>query len=94
MQSAAIIKSIIEGDETATPEEVKRVLKAISMSREPMKGITTKQACSILGCTPCTLRRYEKNGYIAGVRYSARHVRWDETNIRHFAENGIDGSAL
>lgn len=92
MQSRDMIIAALNADPTATPADKKRILDAIE--NKPIrkeKMLTTKQACELLDdCHPITLRRLEQRGVLTPVRYSKRKLRWRESELLEFLENGID----
>ena len=92
MQIQEIIKAAIDSDPTATPQERRRILAALKepdTNRKP-RLITRKQACEILGgCSTKTISRYVKRGLIREIRFTARRIRFDESEILRLAREGV-----
>lgn len=91
MQSREIIVAALNADPTATPAQKRRILDAIEdKPARKEKTLTTKQACELLGdIHPITLRRLEQRQILTPVRYSKRKLRWRETELLDFLNNGI-----
>ena len=88
-QTRKYIELALAGDPTIDQPMKKKALKLLEGRSEHRRLITTKRACELLSCHPLTLRRMEKRGHIQAIRYSARRLRWDESQILEFANCGI-----
>ena len=91
MQSRDMIIAALNADPTATPADKKRILAAIEdRPTRKEKMFTSKRACELLDdISLATLRRLERRGVLTPVRYSKRKLRWRESELRDFLENGI-----
>jgi len=76
-----------------TPEEKKRILSASKEPKlSPEKMLTRKQVAALLGVHSETIKRYGRKKLLTPVRFSARAVRYAETQVRDFMRNGAGGS--
>jgi len=87
-----VLKRILDMDETISQENAEEILSACTQAG-PQKNITrhlieVKEAMKILGVSRPTLKGYVKKGFISQISLSPRKIRFDEENIRHFAETG------
>lgn len=94
MQSKDMIIAALNADPTATPAQKRRVLDALNDTQQRKdRMLSTRQACELLGgIHPITLRRLEKRQVLIPVRYSKRKLRWRESALIEFLENGITES--
>lgn len=76
-----------------TPEEKKRILSALKEPKPATeKMLTRKQVADLLGVHVETIKRYGRKKLLNPVRFSARAVRYAETQVRDFMCNGAGGS--
>ncbi len=73
----------------ATPEELKRILKA-AKEPTPKKQImlTRKEVAARLGVHTETIKRYGRKGLLHPVRFTARAVRYSEAEVLNFMQTG------
>ena len=85
-----VVRSILAADETVTKDKLESVLRNLRQTAAPHRHlIGARQAMAILGgISRPTLRSYVKNGYISQIAFSSRKIRFDENEIRNFADNG------
>ena len=85
-----VVRSILAADETVSKDKLESVLRNLRQTAAPHRHlIGARQAMAILGgISRPTLRAYVKNGYISQIGFSSRKVRFDEEEIRNFADNG------
>jgi len=83
------IKLALASDPDIDGQLQKKVFSLLEGKSTRRNLISTGQACAILGCHAITLRRAEKRGHLKAIRYSARRLRWDESEIIEFANRGI-----
>jgi len=84
-----VIRSILTADETVTKDKLESVLRNLRQTTAPHRHlIGARQAMEILGVSRPTLRAYVKQGFISQIGFSSRKVRFDEDEIRRFADNG------
>lgn len=91
-----VVRSILTADETVSNEKLESVLRNMRQTTAQHRHlIGAKQAMQILGgISRPTLRNYVKMGYISQIDFSSRKVRFDEDEIRNFADNGIPAPKL
>jgi hypothetical protein len=92
IQTAPVIKSLLDSDPLATPEEKKAILNALrgNKSTRP-KLISKKVAAEICDSSTKSIDRYSARGYLTPIRFSKRKLRFDEAEVIAFARNGIEG---
>ena len=88
-----ILKRILDMDETISQENAEGILFACTQTTPQNSKkhhlIEARDAMRILGVSRPTLKGYVKKGYISQIALSPRKIRFDEENIRHFAETGV-----
>lgn len=84
-----VIRSILAADETVPKDKIDIVLRTFRQMKTHRHLIGARQAMEILGVSRPTLRAYVKQGGISQIGFSSRKVRFDEEEIRSFADNGI-----
>ena len=85
-----VVRSILTADETVTKDKLESVLRNLRQTTAPHRHlIGAKQAMEILGVSRPTLRSYVKQGFINQIAFSTRKVRFDEDEVRCFADNGV-----
>ena len=89
-----VVRSILAADETVSKDKLESVLRNLRQTTAPHRHlIGARQAMAILGgISRPTLRAYVKNGYISRIGFSSRKVRFDEEEIRNFADNGVSST--
>ena len=91
-----LIKNILAVDDTVSKDKADDILFACTQVRtEALKCrhlINAKESMKIIGVSRPTLNGYRKKGFITQVVLSPRKIRFDEENVRHFAEKGIQGT--
>lgn len=84
-----VIRSILTADETVTKDKLESVLRNLRQTTVQHRHLVgARQAMEILGVSRPTLRAYVKQGFISQIGFSSRKVRFDEDEIRRFADNG------
>ena len=90
-----LIKNILAVDETVTKGKADDILFACTQEQftgsKPRHLINVKEAMRILDVSRPTLVAYVKKGAITQIVLSPRRIRFDEDNVRCFAENGLRG---
>ena len=85
-----VVRSILTADETVTKDKLESELRNLRQTTAPHRHlIGAKQAMEILGVSRPTLRSYVKQGFIKQIAFSTRKVRFDEDEVRCFADNGV-----
>ena len=88
-----LIKNILAVDETVTKGKADDILFACtheqSSDSKPRHLINIKEAMRILNVSRPTLTAYVKKGAITRIVLSPRRIRFDEGNVRCFAEKGL-----
>ena len=86
-----IIKTAIENDASATPEDKARIIAAFDPkpTRRKVIPLTTKEAAEFFDIHVVTLRRWEKEGRIKAIRLSPRKIRWDRNVLEDLIANGM-----
>ena len=93
MQSAPIIRATIQSDPSIPSEQRERLLAALEPSKPATeKMITRLDVAGMLNCHPETVKRYGKKGLLHPVRFSARAVRYPESEVLSLMRNGAGGS--
>ena len=88
-----VVRSILTADETVTKDKLESVLRNLRQTTAQHRHlIGARQAMELLGVSRPTLRSYMKQGFISQISFSSRKVRFDEEEIRIFAENGAPQS--
>lgn len=84
-QTVDFVGTILAADPSITPEHRERIIRECRKTTVNTRLLTTVEACRTLDPDhpphPVTLRRYEKRGLLRPVRYSARYIRWPESQI-------------
>ena len=88
-QTSDLIASLLQSDETVTPEIRDYILRAMRQATPKRKLITAKGAMEVLGVSRPTLREYVKRGVLKQINISTRKVRFDEEEVSRLAYNGI-----
>ena len=85
-----VVRSILAADETVSKDKLESVLRNLRQTTAPHRHlIGAKQTMQMLGnISRPTLRSYVKQGFISQISFSSRKVRFDEEQIRNFADNG------
>ena len=84
-----VIRTILAADETVPKDRIESVLRNFRQMKTHRHLIGARQAMEILGVSRPTLRGYVKQGFITQIGFSSRKVRFDEDQIRNFADNGV-----
>ncbi len=84
-----IIASLLASDETVSPEQKDAIMRATRQTTPKRKLINAKTACEILGISRPTLREYVRKGVLEQINISSRKVRFDEMQVSHLANCGI-----
>ena len=84
-----VIRTILAADETVPNDKIEIVLRNFRQMKTHRHLIGARQAMEILGVSRPTLRGYVKQGFITQIGFSSRKVRFDEDEIRNFADNGV-----
>ena len=85
-----VVRSILTADETVTKDKLESVLRNLRQTTAQHRHlIGARQAMAILGVSRPTLRGYVKQGFITQIGFSSRKVRFDEEEVRRFADNGV-----
>ena len=88
-----LIKNILAVDETVTKGKADDILftctQEQSSDSKPRHLINVKEAMRILDVSRPTLTAYVKKGAITRIVLSPRRIRFDEGNVRCFAEKGL-----
>ena len=88
-QTSDLIASLLQSDETVTPEMRDYILRAMRQAAPRRKLISAKGAMEVLGVSRPTLREYVKRGVLEQINISTRKVRFDEEEVSRLAYNGI-----
>ena len=65
-----------------TPEEKKRILQAAKdPTSQTMATLTRKQAASIFGVHPGSLKRWEKSGKLHAIKITSRCLRYNKAEV-------------
>ena len=80
-----IVKAALAADVTATDEEKKKIIKAMSPTSETEKMLSAKEVCEILNVTRRTLVNYVADGKLHQINYSQRKVRFRRDEVIAFA---------
>ena len=88
------IRTFLAADETVPKDTIETVLRSIRLTTAKHRHlIGARQAMEILGgISRPTLRSYVRKGYISQIGFSSRKVRFDEEEIRNFADNGVSST--
>ena len=88
-ETSTVVRSILTADETVPKDKIETVLRNFRrMTDQHRHLIGARQAMEILGVSRPTLRAYAKQGLITQIAFSSRKIRFDEDNVRSFADNG------
>ena len=88
-----VVRSILAADETVSKDKLESVLRILRQTAAPPRHlIGARQAMAILGVSRPTLRGYVKQGFITQIGFSSRKVRFDEEEVRRFADNGVSST--
>ena len=84
------IRTFLAADETVPKDKIESLLRSIRLTMAQHRHlIGARQAMEILGVSRPTLRAYVKQGFIEQIAFSSRKIRFDETDVRRFADNGV-----
>ena len=84
-----VVRSILAADETVSKDKLESVLRNLRQTTTTHRHlIGARQAMEILGVSRPTLRAYANQGLITQIAFSSRKIRFDENEIRNFADNG------
>ena len=83
-----LIRTVLHGDETVTPELTDHVLRACRHKNVHRGLLRAQQAMEILQISRPTLRAYVKQGALTQINFSSRKVRFDEGEVRALAYGG------
>ena len=88
------IRTFLAADETVPKDKIETILRSIRLTTAKHRHlIGARQAMEILGgISRPTLRSYVRKGYISQIGFSSRKVRFDEEEIRNFADNGVSST--
>lgn len=88
-----LIKNILAVDDTVSKDKADDILYACTQVRTETQKcrhlINAKEAMKIIGVSRPTLASYIKKGAITQIVLSPRRIRFDEENVRCFAEKGL-----
>ena len=88
-----LIKNILAVDDTVSKDKADDILYACTRVRTETQKcrhlINAKEAMKIIGVSRPTLASYIKKGAITQIVLSPRRIRFDEENVRCFAEKGL-----
>lgn len=84
----ALLKTVLSGDDTITPEHMDAILKACQKPAPRRKLISARQAMEILDISRPTLREYVKRGALSQINLSLRKVRFDAEEVNRLAYLG------
>lgn len=91
-ETLTALRAIIASDMTASPEEVKTLLAALSpTAKKTRQTCNAAQAAEVLGCHKRTLQLYGKRGMLHPIRISPRKIRWDLGEVKQLA--GVEYSS-
>jgi len=94
-ETISLIRTFLAADETVPKDKIETVVRSIRLTTTPHRHlIGARQAMEILGVSRPTLRSYVKQGLIAQISFSQRKVRFDEIEIRNFADKGVPSATL
>ena len=88
-QTRDLIASLLQSDETVTPEKRDYILRAMRQATPIRRVISAKGAMKVLGISRPTLREYAKRGVLEQINISTRKVRFDEEEVNRLAYKGI-----
>ena len=89
------IRTFLEADDEVSKAKIDIILRSIRQTTTQHRHlIGARQAMEILGVSRPTLRSYVKQGLIAQISFSQRKVRFDEIEIRNFADKGVPSATL
>ena len=84
-----LISTVLSNDETVTPEHADSILRVCRQPVVRRKLIGAKEAMEILNVSRPTLRAYVKSGSLTQINFSARKVRFDDSEVRRLAYSGL-----
>ena len=87
-----MIRTILSGDETVDEVHAKTILHSCKQPVVRRHLVNAKRAMEILGISRPTLRAYVKNGCLTQIKLSQRKIRYDESEVLHFANTGMSTS--
>ena len=87
-----MIRTILSGDETVTDEHADSILRSCKQPTVRRHLVSAKRAMEILGISRPTLRAYVKSGFLTQIKLSQRKIRFDESEVLHFANTGMSAS--
>lgn len=87
-----LIKTILSGDETVSGEHAAIILRSCKQPTVRRHLVNAKRAMEILEISRPTLRAYVKNGCLTQIKLSQRKIRYDESEVLHFANTGMSAS--
>ena len=85
-----LIKNVLMGDETLSPEMRDYIMRATQKSVPKRKLLTAKEAQEVLGISRVTLREYARRGVLSQINISSRKVRFDEQEVYRLAYSGLE----
>jgi len=88
--SIELIRTVLAGDETASPELRDSILRVCRQTVARRHLIGAKEAMGILQVSRPTLRAYVKSGVLNQINFSSRKVRFDEAEVRNLAYRGVE----
>lgn len=87
-----MIRTILSGDETVTGEHADWIIRSCKQPVVRRHLISAREAMSLLGVSRPTLRVFVQRGYITQIKLSQRKIRYDESEVLHFANTGMSAS--
>jgi len=89
-ETISLIRTFLAADETVPKDKIETVVRSIRLTTTPHRHlIGARQAMEILGVSRPTLRKLVHQGLLTQIAFSSRKMRFDEEEIRRFADNGV-----
>ena len=77
------------GERIEAIDAIKQRLGVAQQQKVPL--LTTAEAAQEAGCTPKTLRSWEKRGIVRCIRITPRRVRWSLAGLQKRLNGGKEG---
>ena len=87
-----LIRTILSGDETVTGEHADCIIRSCKQPTARRHLISAREAMTLLGVSRPTLRVFVQRGCLTQIKLSQRKIRYDESEVLHFANTGMSAS--
>jgi hypothetical protein len=90
----ATVETLLEADKTITPEHRTRIMRELARGDNAHEKLfTCREAAAFLDpghpLHPATMRRWEKRGLLHPVRFTARRIRYRESELLALRAGGV-----